>query len=132
MIKQLFEDITRSYFFHTGMPLAFGSGHREFVLRGSWGEQSLGCSGDQKALWGEASIRSGPASCPGGLVGLIQMHLNVPHEPRMSNLQGAAASLVVLTLPAIRDEQSAQIWGGQGYRGWGDVLNQAILPQAEP
>lgn len=65
-------------------------------------------------------------------MGLIQMHLNVPHEPRMSNLQGAAASLVVLTLPAIRDEQSAQIWGGQGCHGWGDVLNQAILPQAEP
>lgn len=86
---------------------AFGSEHTELVLRGSWGEQSLGCSGDHKVLWGEASTRSGPASCPGGLVGLIQMHLNVPHEPRMLNLQGVAASLVVLTLLPIRDEQSA-------------------------
>ena len=52
-------------------------------------------------------------------------------SPGMTNSQGAAASLAVLPLPAIREEQSAWVWGGEGCRGWGDVLNQAILPRAE-
>lgn len=52
----------------------------------------------------------------------------MPHvNPGMINSQGAAAFLVVLPLPAIQEEQSACVWGGEGCHGWGDALNQSIL-----
>lgn len=63
--------------------VAFGFVCTEFVLQGSWGEQSPGCPGVPKVLWGEASTRRpGPASCPGMLVDLVEMHADTPHEPR--------------------------------------------------
>lgn len=52
-------------------------------------------------------------------------------NPGMANSQGAAASLVVLPLPATQEDQSAWIWGGEGCHGWDDALNWAILPGAE-
>lgn len=52
-------------------------------------------------------------------------------NPGVANYQGAAASPVVLPLPAAQEEQSAWVWGGEGCHGWGDALNQAVLPGAE-
>lgn len=61
----------------------------------------------------------------GGLGGcaLICQSMNLG----IANSQEAASSLVVLPLSAVWKEQSAWVWEGEGFHGWDDGLNQAIL-----